>query len=156
MAASVASAPIGSIQRCKRWRTAGILTSEATGGKRVYTMTEEGAQLLAERKQQTTFGSPWDAFNIVMAGKPQEFMALRKAATDLAVAVMQVARGGNPERMSRVRDRLEQVKREIYAILAEESEGETGFRSQEPAVGMIILCWVLALEGLIPTYDLYK
>jgi len=112
-------------------------------------MTEEGAQLLAERKQQTTSGSPWDAFNNLMAGKPQEFMALRKAATDLAVAVMQVARGGNPERMSRVRDRLEQVKREIYAILAEESEGETGFRSQEPAVGMIILCWVLALEGLI-------
>jgi len=119
-------------------------------------MTEEGAQLLAERKQQTAAGSPWDAFNIVMAGKPQEFMALRKAATDLAAAVMQVARSGNPERMSRVRDRLEQVKREIYAILAEESEGETGFRSQEPAVGMIILCWVLALEGLIPTYDLYK
>lgn len=98
----------------------GYLTSETTGGKRVYTITEEGTQLLAERNQQTTSGSPWDAFNNAMAGKPQEFMALRNAATDLAAAVMQVARSGNTERMSRVRDRLEQVKREIYAILAEE------------------------------------
>jgi DNA-binding PadR family transcriptional regulator len=98
----------------------GYLTSETTGGKRVYTITEDGIQLLAERNQQTASGSPWDAFNNVMAGKPQEFIALRHAASELAGAVMQVARSGDSERMTRVRDRLDQVKREIYAILAEE------------------------------------
>ncbi|MDF0552805.1 hypothetical protein [Kamptonema sp. UHCC 0994] len=40
-------------------------------------------------------------------------------ATELAGAVMQVARGGNVERMNRVRELLDQVKRDIYAILAE-------------------------------------
>jgi hypothetical protein len=34
--------------------------------------------------------------------------------------VMQVARSGNLERMSRVREILNRVKREIYNILAEE------------------------------------
>ncbi|MBW4471947.1 MAG: PadR family transcriptional regulator [Stenomitos rutilans HA7619-LM2] len=97
----------------------GYLTSETTGGKRVYTITEEGTQLLAERNQQAA-GSPWDAFNNVMAGKPQEFIDLRNAATELAGAVMQVARSGDAARMQRVRDRLDQMKREIYAILAEE------------------------------------
>lgn len=98
----------------------GYLTSETTGGKRVYTITEEGTQLLTERHQQSAPGSPWDAFNNPMAGKSQEFIELRKAATDLAAAVMQVARNGDAERMKRVRDRLDQVKREIYALLAEE------------------------------------
>ncbi len=54
-----------------------------------------------------------------MKGKPQEFIELRNAATELAAVVVQVARSGNMERINRVRELLEQVKREIYAILAE-------------------------------------
>jgi hypothetical protein len=37
----------------------------------------------------------------------------------MSAAVMQVARSGNVERINRVRELLEQVKREIYAILAQ-------------------------------------
>jgi DNA-binding PadR family transcriptional regulator len=98
----------------------GYVTSESRGGKRVYTITDEGRQFLAERAQQEPSGSPWDAFRNAAAGKPQEFNQLRQAATELAGAVFQVARGGNSDRMNRVRELLERTKREIYAILAEE------------------------------------
>ena len=94
----------------------GYVTSETTEGKRVYTMTEAGRQFLAERTQSTSPGSPWEAFK----NKPQEFNQLRQAATELAGAVMQVARSGNSDRMNRVKQLLERTKREIYALLAEE------------------------------------
>jgi DNA-binding PadR family transcriptional regulator len=98
----------------------GYLTSEQVGGKRVYTLTDEGRNLLAERNQQATPDSPWDAFNPFVSGKSQEFIELRNAATELAAAVGQVARSGDLERLRRVRELLDQVKREIYKILAEE------------------------------------
>lgn len=94
----------------------GYVISEASEGKRVYTITEAGRQFLTERPQQDSFDSPWEAFK----NKPQEFNQLRQAAMELAGAVIQVARGGNSERMNRVKDLLERTKREIYAILAEE------------------------------------
>jgi DNA-binding PadR family transcriptional regulator len=97
----------------------GYLTSEQTGGKRVYTITDEGRQLLADRTQQGGNESPWDDFKSFMKNKPQEFTDLRKEAGELAMALMQVARSGDPERMNRVRELIAQVKREIYAILAE-------------------------------------
>ncbi len=97
----------------------GYLSSTPEGGKKIYTITDEGRQLLAERVQQETSGTPWDAFKSVMMGKPQEFIELRNVTTELAGAVMQVARSGNVERINRVRELLEQVKRDIYGILAE-------------------------------------
>ncbi|AFY31549.1 PadR family transcriptional regulator [Calothrix sp. PCC 7507] len=97
----------------------GYLKSSQEGGKRVYTITDEGRELLAERNQQENSDSPWDAFKSFMTGKPQEFIELRKVATELAGVIVQVARSGNVARMNRVRELLEQVKQEIYAILAE-------------------------------------
>jgi DNA-binding PadR family transcriptional regulator len=97
----------------------GYLKSAQEGGKRIYTITDEGRQLLAERTQQDTPDSPWDTFKSFVTGKPQEFIELRNAATELAAVVVQVARSGNMERINQVRELLEQVKREIYAILAQ-------------------------------------
>lgn len=97
----------------------GYLTSTQEGGKRTYTITDEGRQLLAERAQKEDSDSPGNAFKNFTAGKPQEFIELRNVATDLASAVMQVARSGNLEHMKRVRELLEQAKREIYLMLAE-------------------------------------
>jgi DNA-binding PadR family transcriptional regulator len=94
----------------------GYVTSETTGGKRVYTITDEGGQFLAERAQQEPQGGPWERFR----NQPQEANQLRQAATELAGAVIQVARSGNLDRMSRVKELLDRTKREIYAILAED------------------------------------
>ena len=83
---------------------------------------------MAERTQQKSANSPWGAFKSVMMGKPQELMELRNVATELAAAVMLVARGGNVERIESVRELLEQVKREIYVILAENKPEDLLYR----------------------------
>jgi DNA-binding PadR family transcriptional regulator len=90
----------------------GYLTSEAQGGKRIYTVTEAGLALLAERPQDGSFRREMDDV-------PSEFGELRSAASELMAIVTQVARRGNPEEMGQVRELIDRVKREIYALLSE-------------------------------------
>lgn len=90
----------------------GYLTSEQLEGKRIYTITDSGRQLLAERDNAV---DPIDR-----GERQQQLIGLKDAITELSGAVMQVARSGNLERMGRVREILNRVKREIYNILAEE------------------------------------
>jgi len=97
----------------------GYLTSQPEDGKRVYTITDEGRKLLSTRVEKEDEGSPRDAFKKFVKGKPQELLELRNAAGELASAIMHVAQSGNVERINKVRELVEQVKREIYAILAE-------------------------------------
>lgn len=93
----------------------GYLTSEKQSGKNVYTITDAGKELLVERSQQSTSDASRDIFNV-----PLEFSELRNAATELTTVVTQVARSGNTARMNRVRELLEQVKRDIHAMLSEQ------------------------------------
>lgn len=90
----------------------GYVTSERVEGRRVYTITESGKQLLARDDRSVGMTRPVEF-------QPQ-LLELNHAVGDLAEAVKQVARSGNPDRASRVRELLNQVKREIYSILAEE------------------------------------
>jgi DNA-binding PadR family transcriptional regulator len=90
----------------------GYLTSEQVEGKRVYTITDSGRQLLAERE------NPVDLTD--RADSQLSLIELKDALTELSGVVMLVARSGNLERVSQVRDVLNRVKREIYTILAQE------------------------------------
>ncbi len=94
----------------------GFVTSETSEGKRVYSITETGRQLLSDRNQE----GRRDAHGNFSGRRPQEFQDLQRAATDLIGAVNQAAREGNSERINRVRELLERTKREIYALLAQE------------------------------------
>ncbi|MEG4321542.1 MULTISPECIES: PadR family transcriptional regulator [unclassified Microcoleus] len=94
----------------------GYLTSEQVSGKRVYTITDTGKKLLAERSQESPSDSSKELRNV-----PPEFSELRNTVTDLSVLVMQIARSRNTSRMSQVRELLEQVKRDIHGMLAEKS-----------------------------------
>lgn len=97
----------------------GYVTSESREGKKVYTITEEGRQLLADRVQDSPANSPWDPFKNLTSGRPQELVALQKAAMELAGAVMQIAKSSDSEQISRAQELLDQAKRGIYAILSE-------------------------------------
>lgn len=97
----------------------GYLLSEQREGKRIYTITDQGRQYLLERTQQEGADFPQDASKNLNRDKPQELSKLRQSATDVASAVFQVARSGDVERINRVRELLDQVKRDIYTILAE-------------------------------------
>lgn len=94
----------------------GFLTSEEVEGKRVYTITESGRQLLSDRNQQTRSPNPDDS----EANWSTELIELRRTLTELNDAVAQVAKSGNSEQADRTRDLLVQVKREIYKLLAEQ------------------------------------
>jgi DNA-binding PadR family transcriptional regulator len=90
----------------------GYLTSATEGGKRIYTITDAGRQLLAERGSSEA--SRRDSSN------PQaELRELRNVASELAALLMQIGRRGNVEQIARVRELLDQVKRDIYLMLAE-------------------------------------
>ena len=90
----------------------GYLTSEQTEGKRVYTITDSGRQLLAERDNPV---------ELIDKGEwPSQLHGLKDAIAELRGAVMLVGRGGNIDRVTRVREILNRAKREIYNILAEE------------------------------------
>lgn len=93
----------------------GYLTSEEVEGKRVYTITDSGWQLLSDRTQQSR-SNPDDRGD----SKPTELIELRRMLTELNDAVVQIARSGNLEQVNQVRDRLIQVKREIYKLLSEQ------------------------------------
>ncbi|WP_242051505.1 PadR family transcriptional regulator [Nostoc sp. FACHB-280] len=95
----------------------GYLTSEQVEGKRVYTITDSGRQLLSDRQQQSPSKNPYDSF---AENKPSELIELRQTLTELNDAVVQIARSGNLEQANRVRELLVQVKREIYKLLAEQ------------------------------------
>lgn len=95
----------------------GYLTSEEVEGKRVYTITESGRQFLSDLQERSDSRNPFDRFS---NGRSAELNELRQTLTQVNDAVTQVARGGNLEQASQVRDLLAQVKREIYKLLAEQ------------------------------------
>ncbi|WGV23438.1 PadR family transcriptional regulator [Halotia branconii] len=95
----------------------GYLTSEQVEGRRVYTITESGRQLLSDRKQHNDARNTHGSFT---ENKSSELIELRRTLTQLNDAVTQIARSGNLEQALQVRDLLVQVKREIYKFLAEQ------------------------------------
>lgn len=111
MAASIDQDPGSVYHTLQLLEEGGCLTREQIEGKRVYTITDSGRELLAERGNQVNF---------LDRNKPQQLIELQEALTDLSAAVMQVARISNSNRVSRVREISHRVKREIYTILAEE------------------------------------
>lgn len=90
----------------------GYLTSEQVEGKKVYTITNSGRELLSER------GDSRDWMD--RGNKPEHLIELKGAIADVGAAVMQVARSRNPDKVTRVQEILNRAKREIYSILAEE------------------------------------
>jgi DNA-binding PadR family transcriptional regulator len=90
----------------------GYLTFEQIEGRKVYTITETGRELLSESGDRTP--------RMDRGNRSQELMELKEAIAQVGAAVMQVARSNNADKVTRVRETLNRVKREIYSILAEE------------------------------------
>jgi DNA-binding PadR family transcriptional regulator len=97
----------------------GHLTSESIEGKRVYTITESGRQLVAERQQHhEDEGGParWRGFR--QGGGP-ELPEMRRGVMALLTSVMELGRHGTPEQIRAVAALLDSTRREIYAILSQ-------------------------------------
>jgi len=92
----------------------GAVTGELVDGKRVYTITEAGRQLLGERDAVPAPGrGPLGPF----AARP-EIHELRERSMALMGVLQQVARHGSAEQVRAASEQLEAVRRELYRILA--------------------------------------
>lgn len=91
----------------------GLVVAEESGGKKTYSLTDAG-RVEAESAQEQS--APWEAFGAKDAGRS----ALPKAGAKLAQAAAQVGRGGTPEQVARAVEVLDDARRKLYSILAED------------------------------------
>ncbi len=92
----------------------GLIHGEDSGGKRRFSLTDAGR---AEREEKSGDVPPWDA---VRAGAPSGHMQLRESVGKLFAAVRQVGQAGDEEQRRQVTELLDETRRKVYAILAEE------------------------------------
>ena len=92
----------------------GLISGQEIEGKRRFTLTDSGRD-----EQETRSGeqAPWDA---VREGADPEQFKLRDSARKLHHSVGQVFHAADEDQKRRVRELLDETRRRIYAILAEE------------------------------------
>ena len=92
-----------------------LIRGEESAGKRRFTLTDAG---IAEQRERAGEESPWDA---VRAEADPEAIHLRDSAHKLQHSIGQVFHAADDGQQKRVRELLDETRRGIYAILAEQS-----------------------------------
>ena len=91
----------------------GLIRGEESEGKRRFALTDEGRQQ-AEARQGPL---PWEE---VTAGADPGEIRLREAFFALRAAILQVGTAGSEDQATRARELLDETRKRIYAILAED------------------------------------
>lgn len=94
----------------------GVVTSREVDGKRVYELTDTGRAEAAQRPERAG-DEPW------RFDPDADFSAvgsLRQEATQLLFATKQLARHGQKEQVERARTILQEARRSLYQMLAED------------------------------------
>ncbi len=92
----------------------GLVTGSEVEGRRVYTLTEAGRGVLAERSDAEKM--PWEE---VASGMGEGPGMLREVTMQVGAAVWQVGSSGTPEQMRKVAAILEDTRKRIYQVLAD-------------------------------------
>lgn len=92
----------------------GLIRAEESGGKKTYSLTEAGR---AEAEASTEKSAPWESFGARDTGRAS---ALPKAGMKLAQAAAQVGRTGTPEQVAQAVEVLDDARRRLYSILAQD------------------------------------
>jgi DNA-binding PadR family transcriptional regulator len=90
-----------------------LVTSEQTGSKRVYSLTEKGRKAAETGERDTR--TPWDT----MADASGPRIDLRHAMQGLFAAAAQIERTGTDEQIAKTTEHLAQARKAIYLLLAE-------------------------------------
>jgi len=90
-----------------------LVTAEQVGERKVYTLTETGRALAADASEADAPGETGRA-------RAERNLALPKAGVKLAQAASQVAQNGTPEQTERAVAIVDEARRKLYAILAED------------------------------------
>ncbi|MBB2997298.1 hypothetical protein E9229_003545 [Paeniglutamicibacter cryotolerans] len=91
----------------------GIISAEESNGRKIYSLTEAGREEVAGADPST----PWQNAG---PGSGTGFAALPKAGVELAQAATQVGRTGSPEQVQEAVKVLNEARRQLYSILAQE------------------------------------
>jgi DNA-binding PadR family transcriptional regulator len=90
----------------------GLVSAEESNGRKVYSLTEAGRAVASDET-----ASPWESTE---SAAKHRFTALPKAGVELAQATAQVNRTGTPEQVSQAVAVLDEARRRIYTILAQD------------------------------------
>lgn len=91
----------------------GLVSSEESNGRKVYSLTEAGREEAASAESV----APWEAAGTASG---HGFSALPKAGVELAQAAAQVGRTGTKGQVEEAVKVLEEARRKLYAILAQD------------------------------------
>jgi DNA-binding PadR family transcriptional regulator len=92
----------------------GLITAEESDGRKTYSLTEAGR---AEAEASADRPTPWQT----SSGRETGGMgALPKAGIELAQAAAQVGRTGTPEQVKQAVEVLDDARRRLYSILAQD------------------------------------
>ena len=92
----------------------GLIASQDTEGKRLFTLTEAGR---AEAGREPAHQSPWEE---VAEGIDPVDLRLREALGQAGAAAFQVAQAGTANQKARALEVLADTRRRLYSILAED------------------------------------
>jgi DNA-binding PadR family transcriptional regulator len=96
----------------------GLIEAEESGGKRTFRLTDEGRQYVQDHPEAAR--AAWES----MTQEPGEVPGLFVQAARLGGAIVQMAREGTPQQIHEAEATLEQARRTIYQILADQEHGE--------------------------------
>src|SRR5947199_4528551 len=96
----------------------GLVHAEESGGRRTFRLTDEGRQYVQDHPEAAR--AAWES----MTHEPGEVPGLFVQAARLGGAIVQMAREGTPQQIHEAETLLEQARRTIYQILADEENGE--------------------------------
>ena len=91
----------------------GLVKAEQADGKNVFQLTEEGQAQV----ESSEAAPPWERFG---AETDDSLIDLRETGFQVGAAVMQVARAGSDAQIEKAKAILEDTRRKIYQILAED------------------------------------
>jgi DNA-binding PadR family transcriptional regulator len=102
-----------------------LISGSEVEGRRVYALTDKGRELLAERLAEAggEVTAPWDD---VARETPTDVANLRQGIRAIAIAAHQVSTAGTKEQTERALAILNETRRKLYAILAEDPQSESG------------------------------
>src|SRR5499426_226675 len=98
---------------------AGLIEAEESGGRRTFSLTDDGRRYVEENPEMAR--AAWES---MAQDEPEEVPGLFVQAARLGGTIVQVAHAGTPEQVHAAEQLLEQTRRRMYQILAEDDGDE--------------------------------
>jgi DNA-binding PadR family transcriptional regulator len=105
----------------------GLIRSQESEGRKLFGLTDAGRAAVQERDPDAP--APWDQMSSDVGETAHE---LGQAARSAMVAFAQVMRTGDERQMAQAQAVLANTRRELYRILAEQEDGESGAVQDSP------------------------